>query len=333
MARALVTGATGFIGAEVVRVLVEQGHEVTALARGSSAKEPIERLGARIVLGDLADAASLARAAEGVELVYHLATILKVPWRREFREHNIGGTRALAEACARRETPPTLVIVSSLAAAGPRPLGAPRREEDGAQPVSRYGRMKLDCELAALESAGRVPITVTRPPMVLGETDRWSVPLFRTAKRGFHVAPTFRLQEMSLVHVRDLAEGIVAAGLKGERARAGAPEGTGTYYLAADERPTYAGLGPLIAEAMGLGPPLVLRVPAAFTYGIAAVGELIARIKDQPTMMNLDKCKDAVAGSWICDAAKAKRELGFAPRPALERLAQTAKGYEAKGWL
>jgi len=322
-----VTGATGFIGAHVVRTLVEGGHRVTALVRASSSRESIEKMGAQIALGDMEDTDSLVRAIGDVDVVFHLATVLKVPWKTEFRTVNIGGTAALAKACADRATPPALVIVSSLAAGGISPPDRPRTERDPSKPISRYGRMKLDSEQAAVAFAKQVPITIVRPPMVLGDGDRWAVPLFKSVARGTHVTPTLRDHRVSLVHVRDLATAIVTAGMWGERVG----DDTGMYYVAADERPTYAELGAMIARAMGLPPPRVVRSPALATGVLAFFGEVVARIRDQPTMLNMDKWREATAGSWICDATKARGELGWTPAPLIERLGETGRAYREAG--
>jgi nucleoside-diphosphate-sugar epimerase len=189
--------------------------------------------------------------------------------------------------------------------------------------------MKLDCERAALDFADRVPVTVVRPPMVLGDGDRWALGLFRSAARGIHVTPTREAHRVSLIHAADLAPALVAAARQGERAG----RANGVYYAAADDRPTYAELGALIAEAMGRPRPRVLRMPGAVTGIFAAASHLLARLRDRPTILNLDKWREATAGSWICDPAKAKRDLGLACAPTRQRLAETADAYRMAGWL
>jgi nucleoside-diphosphate-sugar epimerase len=337
MTHALVTGGTGFIGRHVAEALRAAGHEVTCLVRPTSDARALTALGARLAYGDLSDAASLARALAGVTVVYHLASLLKVPWKPEFRTVNIEGTRALAEAAAAQASPPALVIVSSLAAAGPSSPGRARIEDDPPQPVSRYGRMKLDAERAAASYAARVPITIVRPPMVFGEGDRWALALFRTAARGVHFVPTWSDHQVSLIHAADLARALLEAGERGERLAAApdpdGPRGRGVYYIAADLRPTYAELGRTVALASGLRPPRILRVPRLISGAFALASELYARLRDTPTILNLDKWREGTAGSWICDAAKARAGLGFAPRPIEARLAETAAWYRAAGWL
>jgi nucleoside-diphosphate-sugar epimerase len=224
--------------------------------------------------------------------------------------------------------------VSSLAAGGPAPCETARTERDGAQPVSAYGRMKLACEEAARAQAARVPVTIVRPPMVIGEGDRWALGLFTSAQKGLHVVPSRAPSRVCLIHAADLAPVLVRAVERGARAGV-APdaEHTGVYYAAADDRPLYAELGAWVAAAMGVAPPRVLRLPSALSWAAAAVSEAVARVRDRQTILNLDKWREATAGSWLCDAARARAELGLACAPTSERLAETAAAYRAVGWL
>lgn len=327
----LVTGATGFIGRHTVDALLARGAEVAVLVRNISAAKHWKNV--RVFEGDLTDAASLSRALEGAGAVVHLASLLKVPWKTEFRTVNIGGTEALAKAASEQKNPPVLVAVSSLAAAGPTTPDHPKKETIPAAPISLYGKMKLDCERAAAKYYAKIPLTIIRPPMVFGEHDRYGFELFRTVARGTHFVPTRKIHHVSLVHATDLASALISAAERGARLQDALESDRGLYYVAADERPSYAELGKMVAQACGTRPPAILRFPEFLSRSVAAVSELAARVRDTPTIMNLDKWREATAGSWICDNTRAKSELGFAPCPTGQRLAQTADWYRAEGWL
>lgn len=320
--RALVTGASGFIGRHLVRELAEGGHSVDALVRSP---ERAQGLGpARPVLGDILDQASLKAAVAPVEVVFHLASLLKMPWSPEFQTVNAEGTRRLAEVVAGRSSPPTLVVVSSLAAAGPSPPDDPRDEARPPAPVSIYGRVKLDAERAAAVDA---PVSIVRPPMVFGEGDRSVFPIFNTTRRGFHLVPSFVDHHVSLIHARDLASALVQVALHGERRPPHTTDpGLGVYYAAAVERPSYADLGRLIGKAQGREAITVLHVPGPLTMTVAAGSELLGRLRDRPTFLNRDKWREAQAGSWICRADKLSA-LGWRPQDLSARLAATATSY------
>ncbi len=326
----LVTGATGFIGGYVSAALIDAGHEVTALVRASSSRDALAARGVRFAVGDVLDAATLRAPVAEVHAVIHLASLLKMPWSPDFRAVNVGGTASVVAAAKACKTPPIVVVVSSLAAAGPS-KGTPRREDEVPAPVSRYGDVKLAAEHAAV--AAGIPLSIVRPPMVFGEGDRTVLGLFRTVERGFHVVPTLESNAVSLVHARDLAKALVRVLEAGERVvEKGTAQGSGIYHVAGDERPAYADLGALIAQALGKPAPRVLRVPSALTFGAAAIGEAVARLRDRPAFLNLDKYREVTGGSWTCANDKA-RALGWSAAPLADRLAETAKWYRAKGWL
>ncbi len=341
MTTSCVTGATGFIGGRLVRQLLRRGDDVVCLVRASSNREPLLAMAAdlpgtlRFAVGDVLDEDSLATAVQGVDVVFHLAAMLKAPWHADFLRTNAEGTGHVAKACAGRSTPPVLVAVSSIAAAGPSPEGRARREDDPAAPISRYGHSKRNGELAAEAYAAQVPTTLVRPPVVFGPHDTASLPLFLGAARGIQLVPTLAESTMSMVFVDDLAWAIAAAGAKGERLppTPSAQPGVGVYFAAHDEQPTVAQVGRDIGAALGRD-VRVLRVPSWLTLGVGAAGEALARLRDQPSIVNHDKTVEATAGSWTCSAAKAHRDLGFAPPRSLrERLGETALWYQEQGWL
>src|SRR5262245_34964850 len=130
MAKVLVTGATGFIGTKLTQRLVERGDDVTCLVRTSSRREALEPLGVRFVYGDVRDGDAVRAAVEGAQVVYHLAGLTTAFRAADLMAVNAEGFRKLAASCAAASSPPTLVFVSSLAAAGPSPADQPRTEGD-----------------------------------------------------------------------------------------------------------------------------------------------------------------------------------------------------------
>ena len=339
MTKTLVTGASGFIGSHVTAALVAQGDEVTCLARKTSLVDPLRKLGVRVLHGDVSDPDSLSAAVAEQDVVYHLAGCTRTLDRRSFYAVNHRGTANLVEACARRATPPTLVIVSSLAAAGPVADGRPRIETDPLHPVSYYGRSKRAGECAAEAMADRMPITVVRPPMVVGEADLMSLPLFRSIARfGVHMMPRWREHRISVIHADDLSRLLILAAQRGQRLTA--PRGDacqsaqGYYFAAADEDPLYSDFGRMIAEAARRHLLIIVPTMPPVVWAVASAGEAVARIRRVPIVMNFDKAREITSGLWLCSAQKAAADLGFCvAAPLRERIFQTMEWYRREGWI
>ncbi len=338
MARVLVTGGSGFIGAHLVEALVARGDQVTCLVRKTSPVDRLRGFGVKLVCGDVTEPDSLTEPMAGSQVVYHVAGCTRAFRAEQLFSVNSEGGRNVAEACARQPTAPVLVWVSSLAAAGPAPNSRPRTERDEPVQVSHYGRSKRAGERAAEEYAGRVPISIVRPAMVVGEADTQSLAIFvPIARVGMHVVPGLGRGRFSLIHVADLVHLLILVAERGTRLRPagedrGAAEG---YYLAAcPEHPTYAELGRMIGTALGRRRVLVVPTFPQAVWPVAVTAETIARVCRRPFTFNFDKAREVRAGSWVCSTQRAADELGFAVgAPLAERLRQTAQWYRENGWL
>ena len=332
MTRALVTGASGFIGHHLVKHLTQSGVDITCLVRPTSDRSRLERFRCDFLEGDITEADSLPEGLDGYDWVFHAAGLTKTFKKSELERVNVGGAHNLAEACSRTTNPPTLVSISSLAAAGPAVEGQPPADP---APVSKYGRSKLAGERALAEFADRLPVTILRPPIVLGPYDRDGFQLFKPiCKHGLHLVPTMGDHQFALIHAQDLAVALVAAAKNGRRLRPDQPVSHGIYYVSAERSVTYADLGRLIAEVTGRPEPRIVHLPSPCLWGVGLLSEIAARIRRRPAILSLDKIHEAVAGSWTCSYTQLKRDTGFQPaKPLIERLRQTADWYFEHQWL
>ena len=340
MAKVLISGASGFIGYHLAKLLVDGGNEVTCLVRRTSNVDQVERPRVDLAYGDVTDPGSLREAVAGKSVVYHLAGLIRAFRREDLHRVNEEGVRNMAAACAELDDPPVLVIVSSLAAAGPAPARGLRTEEDPAEPVSNYGRSKRAGELAAGEFADRVPITIVRPPVVFGQGDRACLEMFLSVSRcRLHFVPSRRPHKFSFIHAADLARLLVSAAERGSRlaAAAQAKDGSSTegYYFAdSGEHPTYHELGHMIGDALGYRRTFSISFGPPMVWLVAAVSGLAGRIRGTPAYLCIDKAREATAGSWACSGKKAADELGFSvAKPLAERFKETAEWYRTEKWL
>jgi nucleoside-diphosphate-sugar epimerase len=336
MQRALITGASGFVGSNLARRLCDDGWDVRCLVRPSSRTALLAALGVELATGSLDDTASLHAAARDVNVVFHLAGRTAAYRASEFDRDNVDGTRAVATACAEQERPPTLVFVSSLAAGGPGTFKRPRCETDPDLPISAYGRSKLAAEDAATAARGQAPLSIVRPPMVFGQGDRASLQLFRSMKFvPIHPVPGLRKFALSLVHVTDLCDALVRVAERGERVPAAseAPAGAGRYYVQADRAITYAQLGHVASRAAGWAVASVPTPRPVFWFA-GAVGEVMGRVRRRPSLINFDKVRESMAPGWVCCDDKIRDQLGYKPAATLEqRFAETVEWYRVHGWL
>jgi nucleoside-diphosphate-sugar epimerase len=321
--KTLVTGATGFVGSHLTEALRRRGDEVTALARSASKAAALAPLGVRVVPGDLHDRAALQRAVEGQDLVYHVAGVVAARSEADFMVANRDGTRNLVEALE-ATGPGRLVLVSSMAAAGPTIKGRPLRGDEAPRPVTAYGRSKLAAEQAVTGSGLRW--TIVRPPMVYGPRDLEVLKVFRLARFG--VAPVLGdgSQELSAIHGGDLAEALIAAGTSTTTiGRA--------YYACHPEVFTGAEMARAVGRAMGKS-PAVIRVPATIGRGVLMLTEAAARLAGQTTILTADKANEFFQPAWTGDPSPLTRDTGWqATRDLRTGLEETYRWYRTAGWL
>lgn len=334
MQHALVTGASGFIGAHLVRRLREAGDRVTCLVRPSSDRSRLQVHQPEFVVGDVTDRDSVKRAVASVDVVYHLAGVTKALSKRDLQRVNVDGVRHVTQACADCANPPTLILVSSLAAAGPTKTNRLRTESDAESPVSIYGCSKLAGEREARRFSGHIPLTIIRPPIVFGEADRDGLNMFGSIARwNLHFTAGLWDKLFSVIHGDDLAAALRLAAERGKRVQAN-ERADGIYFATSGETPSYAELGVMIGEAVGRRHVAVFRTPELAVWMIAAFNELFSQVRRRPHILGIDKAREATAGSWACDGLALQKATGFKPSHSLrQRLVQTAQWYRKQGWL
>ncbi|HEX6588477.1 MAG TPA: NAD-dependent epimerase/dehydratase family protein [Longimicrobiales bacterium] len=320
---AIVTGATGFVGSHLVDALCARGEDVRALVRPSSDSRGLSAAGARPVIVDLTSRSAVAAALQGADVVYHLAAATRARDEAEYRRANVDTTVAVVAAAASLPRPPRVVVLGSLAAAGPASHGQPVGEEACA-PLTAYGRTKLEAERVAL-STSAASVVVLRAPAVYGPRDRDLFTFFRLASLGVMPTPTGPDRPVQLIHVQDLVRALIAAG---------DADTSGRVYNVADPsiRP-WSEVVELIARAVGRR-PVKVPVPRALLRVAALVSEKAARLSSRATIFNRDKVTELLAPGWLCTTERAARELGFRTSIPLERgIEETAAWYRAEGWL
>ena len=323
---AVVTGASGFVGHNLVRALRAAGHEVRCLVRPMGGHPPsgVQR---HVVTFEEPRSLLHCDALEDADVVFHLAAATKALSDDDFVRANVTPTRNLLGAITARRLHPRFVFVSSQAAAGPASSPThPVDEDDVPHPVEAYGRSKLEAERIVESFASRVATTVIRPCAVFGPHDRDFLSLFRLAERGFVIYPGVAQHWLSLLHVDDLVSGLLVAATRREAV-------SRTYFLAPDLPVQWRALGDEIVRVVGRGGRHV-NVPPALVLGASLAGELVGRITRRPMLANRSKAALSREPYWVCSASRARSELGFrAARSLPEAVRDTYFWYRKSGWL
>ncbi len=323
----LVTGATGFTGGWLARHLLWEGDGVRALVRPES-REQGRRLaaeGVEVVEGDLADTASLERACQGVDVVYHIAATYRTAGQTDavYRDINVGGTQRLLEAAVAGGAS-RFVHCSTGGVHGH--IDVPPADESAPlRPGDIYQETKLEGERVARARGerGDVEVVVARPIGIYGPGDLRFLKLFKLAKGAVMIGAGRAFYHLTFVE--DLVEGFRLCGT--------VPAAAGeTYLLAGARYTTLWELVELIARELGTSPPR-LRIPVWPVWLAGALCEVVCvPFRIEPPIFR--RRVDFFIKSRAFDASKARDELGFEPRVDLEEgIRRTAGWYREQGLL
>jgi dihydroflavonol-4-reductase len=323
----LVTGASGFIGSHLTRLLLQRGDRVRALLRPTSRADALEGLSVDIVRGDLRDPPSLGAAVRGVEWVFHVAADYRL-WARDPREiydSNVEGTRFLLDAC-RGGGVERLVYTSSVATLGaPRPgsLSDERTAGRAGEMIGAYKRSKALAEQLVLEAASNgLPAVVVNPTTPIGPGDWKPTPTGRIIVdflRGRMIA--YVETGLNLVAVEDVAAGHLLAGQNGR---------IGERYILGARNMTLKKIFEALAMISGRPAPRV-RIPLTVALAIGAGCEFSARLTHREPFVPLDGVRMARHPMFV-DCSKANQELGFTPGSVDSALERAVTWYVDRGY-
>jgi len=326
--RALVTGATGFVGSAVARALLQQGWEVRALVRRGSLLRNLQSLSAEIVTGDFADRASLERALTDCGALFHVAADYRLGVRdpEQLYRTNVEGTRCLLQAA--QAAPLTrIVYTSSVATIGLPADGSPGREDTPVtleDMIGHYKRSKFLAEAVVRESAqSGTPVIIVNPSTPIGPGDIKPTPtgqMVLDAANGR--TPAYVDTGLNIVHVDDVAAGHLLAyehGRIGER------------YILGGEDMSLREILAEISRLAGRAPPRI-RLPRAPLVPIAYAAELLARITGGSTRITVESLRMARKRMYF-SSDKAVRELGYRWRPPSRAFEDAVRWFRVQGLL
>ena len=326
--KALVTGASGFVGSAVARALVNSGWQVCALVRAGSDRRNLQGLAVDIAVGDITDEASLDAALRGCEALFHVAADYRLwaPQPELLYRTNVEGTRTVLDA-ARRAGVARIVYTSSVAAVGLPADGSPGSEDTPvslAAMVGHYKRSKFLAEEVVRELArAGVPVVIVNPSTPIGPRDRKPTPTGQmVVDAALGRMPAYIDTGLNIVHVDDVAAGHLQAFHRGR---------LGERYILGGENMTLRDILTEISRLAGSRAPRV-RLPHALLLPVAWASEAVARLSGATPRVTIDGVRMARKRMFF-SSAKAARELGYHWRPPGEAFDDALRWYREQGML
>lgn len=326
--RALVTGATGFVGAAVVRALLAQGWQVRALARAGSDRTNLHGLPIEVAAGDLTAAASLAPALADCQALFHVAADYRLGARdpQQLYRTNVEGTRAILAAAVRAGTQ-RIVYTSSVATVGIPRDGSSGHEDTPValdQMIGHYKRSKFLAEQVAREAAANgAPVVIVSPSTPVGPGDVKPTPtgrLILDAAAGR--MPAYVDTGLNIVHVDDVAQGHLLAHARGR---------IGERYILGGENMTLREILTAVCALVGRSPPRV-RLPYGAVLPIAVLAEGFARLTGRTGRITLEGVRMSRKHMFFA-STKAVEELGYQWRAPLAAFADAIEWFRLHGRL
>jgi dihydroflavonol-4-reductase len=326
--RALVTGATGFVGSAVARALLREGWQVRVLVRDSSDRRNLDGLETEVVSGDLNDHGSLERAAKGCEALFHVAADYRLGARRpqELYRTNVEGTRNVLSA-AQLAGVARIVYTSSVATIGIPADGSAGTEDSPvalADMIGHYKRSKFLAEQVAREAArAGAPVVIVNPSTPVGPGDVKPTPTGRMVQdAAAGRMPAYVDTGLNIVHVDDVAAGHLLALSRGR---------SGEHYILGGENMSLRAILTEITGLAGRSPPRI-RLPTAALLPIAYVADALGRLSGRTMRLTVEGVRLARKRMYF-SSDKAARELGYRWRAPSEAFRDAVQWLREQGMI
>lgn len=316
----LLTGATGFLGRNLLLRALRDGHEVFAPVRDAEKlRRQLDFEGAaqRQVEALSPDPAQWPALAPDCAVLGAGVLFARSP--REYFTTNVDWTLHLIHALPRSCR---IILISSQAAAGPTPARQQTlTEADASSPITWYGESKLALERHVKKTFSHRPITILRPPMILGARDTATLPLFRMARGPVRIKPGWKTKTYSFIDVDDMVEAIARA------LRNPAPMPSRIFHIAHPEPITDWQLIAAAAEAGGRARGCTIPLPQVSVQLLSALVDAIPALRAQTPSLTRDRARDIWRDRWVIDGSQLEQALGWRAERTLRQSLKSAHDY------
>jgi len=324
---AVVTGASGLVGSHLVDNLLSKGFKVRCLLRKSSSLKWLEGKDVEIINSGLFDKEGLRKAFKDASYIFHVAGVVKSKSPEGYFNGNVETTRTMLEVASEdKSTLKKFLVVSSLTVVGPASDGKPVDENTPCNPITTYGKSKLEQERVTLSYKDKLPVTICRAPAVYGDRDTEIFIYFQTFSKGLTTTIGFNKKELSLIHVVDLVEGLYKAAVS-EKSNGE------VYFITSKDFYTWQQINSITSKILNKK-PIIIKVPHFLVYTIAAIAQFFAMFSSKPATLNIEKAKDITQQYWICDYKKAQKDFGYVQQISIEDgIKRTLDWYKQMKWI
>lgn len=326
MNKALVTGSTGFIGSHLVEALLSKQYKIKCIIRKSANLKWIRELPVEIVYGDLFNKDTLLDAVKDVDYIFHIAGVTASLTKKGYFTGNVEATRNLLEATLYNKNLKRFVFAGSLTAMGPVDNNVPPDENSPCNPITSYGKSKLEAEKIVLSFKEKIPVSVLRLPAVYGPRDTATLDFFKAVSKGIIPLVGFKSKFISILYVSDVVDGLISV--------AENDKAIGEVFLLGSEKfYTWEEIGKAI-EINTHHKTVKVRVPEFLVVLFALLNNMLDIFRNKPSVFNFEKSKDMIAKAWIANVDKAKSYLNFKQKVTLEEgIKRTYDWYKKEGWI
>ena len=322
-----VTGASGFIGSNLIRLLNHKGYTPYALIRKTSRTDLLQGARYQPIYGDVTCDDVMSQVPVTVNTIVHCAGAIKALRQDKFLAANAEGTLNILQG-AKQHLPDVkrIILLSSQAAAGPSAPDEFKCETDSCHPVSQYGISKARMEAEVLERFADMPVIIVRPPTVYGPGDRESLAFFKMVKSGFVPGVNHNRMMMSFIYIDDLLEGLYRL--------ATAPHVPDKlYHITSQDEVMLADFLKIISVYMEKR-YLTLSIPRFLVSAAAHISLLFSRLLKKPSILNPDKVNEMTELRWVFSGERYRGLFcDMAPTPLDTGVRRSLEWYKRKGWL
>ena len=304
------TGASGFVGGNLAKLLVEKEYFLRCLIRDKNKFDLKNHPSVEIIEGDLFSLDKIEKGIKDCDYIIHIAGLVASKRKKDFFDVNVNGTKNIIDAALKNKINlKRFILISSLAAVGPSKNNIPVDENTIPHPITTYGKSKLAAENMLLKEKINLPIIILRPSAVFGENDSATIDFFKMLNYNiFPVMGSFN-NKVNMIYVQDLCNGIILA-MENEKSIGE------TFLIASENNYSWNEISANLEKKFGKKFFKIL-IPKYLVFILGCISGLISKLKNKPSVLDCEKAIDLTTKDWSCSNLKSKSILGFSEKSNL----------------